>query len=151
MDIKRVQQEDAMGCGVAVLAMLTGQTYQAVKAELLSEMGRPDAFAERGIDFEVINEYLRRKGFAVATLWANCPMTKKPELNFPRVFGPVHYANVEQQSGNWHFVVVTETGSILDPLLDTPPTFDHYKRVGSIRAVYDLNQKEQASTNARSK
>jgi hypothetical protein len=135
--IRYVKQEDAHGCGLAVLAMLTGQTYGQVKSDLL-EMGcdRPDGFAERGIDFEVVNEYLRRKGYAITKMWANCPITKQPNSLVP--FSELCYANVEQQSGNWHFIVIQGDGTILDPLDQSPKTLQSYNRVGSITAVHKL-------------
>jgi hypothetical protein len=56
--IDLVLQSDAKGCCVAVLAMVTGKSYLAVKSETA------DLWKEGGSDYR-INQYLADHGFAV--------------------------------------------------------------------------------------
>lgn len=39
----------------------------------------------------------------------------------PEPFAPIHVGQVQQPSGNAHFVVMLEDGTVLDPLRDGPP------------------------------
>ena len=138
-----VAQEDAKGCGLAVLAMLTHQTYSDVRKHLSQLCGREN-FDERGICNDEVDEYLGIKGFAVIRRFANSPFNMKPRADFPSTFAPIHFANVEQSSGSWHFIVVSKDGKILDPLTKEEKQFSDYRRVGSIAGVYPIASQQNA-------
>lgn len=140
MKVRWIKQEDAHGCGLATLAMLTGKTYGEVKADFLKypkrfESGR---FASRGITYLQIEGYLAEHGYAVARKCGWHPISVRKRKFPPKPFADVHYCEVEQFSNNWHFIVWLGDGTILDPLTDEKKTFADYKRIASVSAVVKL-------------
>ncbi len=114
-----VQQEDAQGCGVAALAMLTGQTYAAVKAEMdadpwVSEGGERD-WATHGLTAHVLDRYLVARGYFLRRIYGAWGIVEPWP---PEPFAPLHFARVTQPSNNGHFVVMDAAGRVLDPLRD---------------------------------
>lgn len=127
-----VGQEDAKGCGVAVIAMLTGRSYADIRAQIGSEVGhgRPVGadWNEHGIIEVTIDRYLQNAGYYMRERF--CGYYEPDVLNEhvviggppyeggwpPPPFAPLHYAKIKQPSGNWHFVVMLDDGAVLDPL-----------------------------------
>ena len=110
----RVSQEDAQGCGLAVLAMITGRTYAEVKAEVESwehdPMQGPKDWSQTGVTHYTLDRFLAGQGYFVQRRFDGWPeLPKEP-------FAPIHYASVQQPSNRGHFVVVLENGDVLDPL-----------------------------------
>lgn len=136
--MKLVRQKHARGCGVAALAMLTGDDYDAV------------AVYFRGIDLDAkglylcgLDDYLVDRGYAIAR--------KKRYLGFfggdgapprepwpPAPFADVHLCEVEvyEKAPVYHFVVMLRDGAVLDPLADGPRRLSDYHRVNSVAGVY---------------
>ena len=109
-----VRQEDAKGCGLAVLAMLTGRTYAEVRERVDAvEVGPSEAprdWARSGCTHYTLDRYLAGEGWFVQRRFATYL-----ELPFAP-FAPIHYAQVVQPSGRGHFVVVLADGTVLDPM-----------------------------------
>lgn len=108
-------QEDAHGCGLAVLAMITGTPYERVKVEIESQdgHGHNGNWNERGLTHISLDRYLTRRGFYRQRRYKH-----ETELGAwpPEPWAPVHYASVKQPSGNGHFVVMDSEGNVLDPM-----------------------------------
>lgn len=106
MQVRWVQQEDNIGCGLACLAMITGKTYQEVKA----------AFApfERGITWWETDSYLVDHGYAIARKFKHAAYCKQNRDWPPAPFGDVHICQVYIPAGG-HFIVALRDGSVLDP------------------------------------
>ncbi len=135
-----VKQEDAKGCGIAAIAMLTGQSYVEVNSHLVKLMNRTaDSFGETGINHLHIDQYLASKGFAIVRRLSFNPFTNRKKRSWPRAFCDAAYCEVEQlATGNWHFVVLLRDGSILDPLHSERKSFGDYKRISSITGVFKV-------------
>ncbi len=141
MKISWVKQEDAHGCGLAVLAMLTGKTYESVKSDFVKLTKRPpESFGERGINHIQLDAYLARCGFAISRSGQYDSFTnKKRRVWPPRAIHDFNYCEVEQAAtGNWHFVVLLRDGSILDPLMPDIRYYSDYKRIASIAGVFHI-------------
>lgn len=108
MIVRWVRQEDAEGCALAVLAMLTGETYADVKAAVDGVEG-PRDWEEHGCTHHTIDRHLATRGWFWQRRydWPDVPLEP---------FAEVHHAQVLQPSGNQHFVVVLGRGAVLDPL-----------------------------------
>lgn len=106
MEIERVFQEDANGCTIACLAMLTGKTYRDARAAYWGESGHPTPLE--------IQRFLMNDGWFVRTVYSSDDFGQWP----PPPFAQAHFAQVTQPSGVGHAVVVREDGVVLDPLLD---------------------------------
>lgn len=108
--VGRVAQADAMGCGIAVLAMLTGHSYADVQATLDRWSGREQDWSREGCTHYWLDRYLAGLGWFVQRryeAWPELPVEP---------FAPIHYASVQQPSNRGHFVVVLANGDVLDPL-----------------------------------
>jgi hypothetical protein len=101
--------------------MILNITY----AEACTAIEASPAHGKRGRDWETggtnhmaLDHVLQEHGFwRQRTYRAWCG-----DENWPPVpWAEVHLCQVDQHSGNSHFVVMTETGMILDPLIETPP------------------------------
>jgi len=109
-----VQQEDAEGCGLAVLAMLTDKTYAEVKAEIDSQdgHGHNGDWSQHGITHITLDRYLITQGFYLQRVYASFGISEWP----PDPWAPRHFAQVTPLSGNSHFVVMDAEGVVLDPM-----------------------------------
>lgn len=111
-EMRWVAQEHPDGCGVAVLAMLTDDTYENVAAAL-----RADPWMEGNgfaLTQPVLEKYLSDRGWYLRRVYVawQTPGCQWP----PEPFAERHYAIVTQPSGNGHFVAVEADGTLLDPL-----------------------------------
>lgn len=113
--VKWVRQEDAEGCGVAVLAMLTGEPYAAVRARIDAEdfHGHSGDWSTNGITHITLDRYLTFHGFYRQRIYEAWRIT---EAWPPKPWAPVHFAQVVQPSNNTHFVVMDAEGHVLDPM-----------------------------------
>lgn len=140
MEVRWVRQEEPHGCGLAALAMLTGQTYAATRADFVAclrlEAEVADGLFERhGHSFFEWDMYLTERGYAVARKflwlrkWKRAPWPCEP-------FGRVHLCEVQhslQHCG--HMVVMLADGTVLDPATAEPKRLADYWRVNSVAAV----------------
>jgi hypothetical protein len=104
-----IYQEDKFGCALACLAMITGQTYQQVKAGILA--WHPDG---NGISELITDSYLADHGYAVARKYPHAAHLKEQRSWPPAPFGAVHLVCVGLPAGG-HLVVMLADGSVLDP------------------------------------
>lgn len=114
-DVQWVRQEDAEGCAVAVIAMLTGLPYTAVREQIDTEEGhghRGD-WATSGVTHITVDRFLIRHGYYLQRVYEGWEITSEWP---PKPWAPVHFASVKQPSGNSHFVVMRADGVVLDPL-----------------------------------
>jgi hypothetical protein len=128
-----VRQEDPQGCGVAVLAMLTDQTYAKVKTDLEADewVKHGGDWTENGIAQPVIERYLMQRRRFITHVYSKRDAGGGP----PSPFAPRHYAIVKQPSNNSHFVAVNADGSVLDPLRDGVHTFTDWDVVNCLVGV----------------
>lgn len=125
-----ILQEDSNGCGIACLAMVTRQTYQQVKAEIL-------AFENKGIHEFIIDSYLADKGYAVARKHPHASYLKAMRSEWPPApFGAVHIVSVSLPAG-FHIVVMRADGIVLDPALGYRHISD-YKEIMHMAAIVKI-------------
>jgi hypothetical protein len=120
LKIVRVEQKNAMGCGVACLAMITGKSYDDIALSF-----DPKQLDEDGLDFATLDAYLAEHGYATRLL----SHARHGESEWPPdPFGPIHICQIRRQKFGdaTHFVVMDRWGGVFDP----DPAFD---RVGSLR------------------
>lgn len=109
MSVRWVRQEDAYGCGLAVLAMLTGRTYAEAKERVRTFQNEPCNWAANGCTHYTLDRFLAGDGWYVQRRYnAWTELSSEP-------FADIHYASVQQPSNNGHFVVVLGDGTVLDP------------------------------------
>src|SRR4051794_20631341 len=101
--INHILQEDSHGCGLACLAMITGQSYQQVKADFAN-------WDQRGVcDFEII-AYLGERGYSWNWMYPACSYkrdvfpdgtwkTHMREVWPPPLWANLHIASVELPAG----------------------------------------------------
>lgn len=108
-----VMQEDAEGCAVATIAMLTGRTYKEVRAQIDGEPwhGHNGDWSADGVSHITVDRLLIAHGYYLQRVYSNMV----PEWP-PPPWSPIHFAQVVQPSGRNHFVVMRADGVVLDPL-----------------------------------
>lgn len=132
--IRWVRQWHASGCGVAVLAMLTGRPYGEIVKRIAGHdgSGHDGDWNAHGVTHLTLDRVLAEEGFWLQRHYAAWhadyeePVTDpapvrravpKPGHTWPpEPWAPVHYASVQQPSGHGHFVVMLADGRVLDPL-----------------------------------
>jgi hypothetical protein len=135
-EMTHVRQEHDHGCGIAVLAMLTDQTYQQVYDDLLATYpGEKTRVTEQGLYHTAMEWYLAQRGYAWRTVYSGWKPTSWP----PEPFAPRHFAQVVQPSGNHHFVVMTEAGTVLDPLSGILTGLGAWGQVDSVYGVWNVD------------
>jgi predicted double-glycine peptidase len=111
-----VLQENAYGCGPACLAMILGISYADACREVEespAHIGRD--WDEHGTNIHAMEHALARHGY----WWRITYKAWEPEGNWPpEPWAVLHLCQVEQPSGNAHFVVMLRNGVVLDPLED---------------------------------
>lgn len=137
-----VRQEHDYGCGIAALAMLTGSTYEDVRAWILDNWQNQIMGYERtgswlsksGVTGPVLDWYLAQRGY----VWRKVYSGWKPDPWPPEPFAPVHVAQVIQPSGMAHFVVLTADGRVLDPMSDSPRSLTEWQQINYVQGVWPI-------------
>lgn len=103
-----VRQEDPDGCGVAVLAMLTGQTFAEVDATV-----KRDA-KDHTVKSHEMSTYLWDRGYFLRRIML---ASLAPEGGWPPApFAPMHYLDVRSPTGaGGHWIAMDDEGGVLDP------------------------------------
>lgn len=111
--MRHVFQKHANGCGVATLAMLTGESYDSLLAEIDSQEGHGHNgdWDANGITHITLDRLLIDRGFFLARVYKDASKAWPPQP-----WAPQHFASVKQSSGNAHFVAMDCAGVVLDPL-----------------------------------
>lgn len=140
--VEWVAQNDTYGCGVAVLAMLFGISYQEAKA-------RFPAYdpAKHGIH---VDDVLVDFGYALATKWNTfhwrffCNSREEPRNPWPpEPFASTHICKVRVTANSpcFHWVVMLADGKVLDPLTPEPKRLTDYDTVVSVSAVVPVGER----------
>lgn len=123
-----------MGCGVAVLAMLTGKTYEDVAAAFPEK-----DLTESGIDLFEMDGYMRARGFYRTDqrkAYRHGTMEKTDPWP-PEPYADLHLCNVHVYP--WspcnHWVLMLADGSVLDPVSPYPWRLTDYDAVNSVVAI----------------
>lgn len=128
--IKRVQQEYAMGCGVACVATVAQRPYKEVAALL------PGWDGSSGKTHNVIGELLHHFEFAYSILYQTCQFTNEAREVWPvPPFADSHIVCVDSPIGA-HYVVWLRSGAVLDPARDGVKALSDYGRIHHIIGVY---------------
>lgn len=110
-----VRQEHAGGCGPACVAMILDIAYADACALIEASPAHGDRrdWETGGTNHVALDHVLQAHGF-----WRQRSYRSwEPAGNWPPApWAPVHIAQVEQPSGNAHFVVMHGAGYVLDPL-----------------------------------
>lgn len=131
--LRVVRQGHANGCALAALAMVTGQTYDEVVADFTARWpGEPLNLDERGLYHGDTEWYLAINGYVWRYLYAGWKHDPWP----PEPFAPIHIAAVKQPSGNQHYVIVTDDGTVLDPLDDQPKSLAAWEKVNNVMGIW---------------
>lgn len=109
-----VRQEDRCGCGIACLAMITGQSYHEVKSAWPTDWD----FQEDGILIDDAMQYLGDRGIPYDrryrfALGRNRVGRQQLREGWPQVFAPIHIISV---NGSRHDVVLLADGTVFDPM-----------------------------------
>jgi hypothetical protein len=115
-----VRQADPCGCVVAALAMVTGRSYEEVKAYFI------------GCDFQsegISHDVMQRNGLVQAR--------RKPWPCAP--WAPAHLMGID---GGRHCVVLLRDGTVLDPNQDAPRRIEDVGDVSYILGVFQVSEIE---------
>lgn len=127
--IHRVEQQDSNGCVLACIAMVTGQSYEEVKAGF-------DRIDAAGISEFRLRAYLAECGYAAAIKYPHySPLNVDREIWPPKPFGKVHIVF----TGN-HAIVMLRNGTVYDPAPghDKPRHIKDYRDIHLMMAVTKL-------------
>jgi hypothetical protein len=134
--VKYIPQEDIHGCGIAVLAMLTGKSYQDVRAEFQPR------YIEKGMTEWSMNAYLAEHGYAVAHKYPHyMPQLKHRDVWPPEPFAPMHYCCMLTPNNTHHYVVMLADGSIVDPATSKTQAYKDYTSVQNVAGVMRMSLK----------
>jgi len=129
-----VRQKDVNGCVVASLAMVTGKTYEDVRAHTLFDRLADE---KHGCGPREPEAYLREHGFAWQLLHRCMPPGNTWLVDWPPVpWADAHVVEVRMPSNSYHCVVLLRSGTVLDPFCDEPRRLSDYPEVISVRAVF---------------
>lgn len=143
-----VGQKDHGGCGAAIVAMILGCTYDEAKAQIDASPCH-----EKPIDWNVGTSHIEVDyvlgqhgwfGHHVYIAWQQqvVKIDDKPpywELKPgavwpPEPFAPIHYAQV--MDGKFcHFVVMLDTGAVLDPMIPGHFSLSDWPTVANVRGL----------------
>jgi hypothetical protein len=127
-----IGQEDTHGCGLAVLAMLTGRSYADAKVDVDAMEQRergPRDWNVEGCTHYTLDRYLAQR------YWMQRRYVSWGEPLVP--FAPIHYASVQQPSNNAHFVVLLADGTVLDPMREGRFTLADWPGVNQVVGLLD--------------
>lgn len=128
-----MRQEDAYGCGVAAMAMLTGRTYAEVKASFTND------FSGGGHSVFMWDQYLAEHGYGTARKYRY--LYGRERAVWPcEPFADVHLCLVHVVEGPGHMVVLLRDGTVLDPLTPEPRRLSDYAGVSDIAAVVPIGR-----------
>lgn len=127
--MRYIPQKDKHGCGVAVLAMLTNQSYDVVKDYLSSVPNVGDI--DTGISDFVMRFYLYEFNYAVAMRFPTIMLSKTPRENL-EPFSDVAFACVDNPA---HYIVLFRDGTVLDPARPKRRHITEYNKINHIGAV----------------
>jgi hypothetical protein len=132
--VRHVRQEDASGCMVACLAMVTGRSYAEIR-QYFVEHGRTFEGGDgAGITEFDAEFYLADLGFAIARKyrwrWANVQRSEWPTPPF----APVHILGVRGSGA--HGVVLLPDRTVLDLFIDSPRTLADYPEIAYMIGVF---------------
>lgn len=133
-NLARVAQEDAYGCGLATLAMLTGHSYDQVKRNF-DAWDRPSwDWDKSGCTHIEVDRYLGWQRMAVIRKYG--AWYPSWERVTPEPFAPLHYAQVQQPSNSNHFVVMLADGAVLDPYREGVYSLSDWPVVNQLVGVF---------------
>lgn len=129
MKINWVQQLDDAGCGIAVCAMLTNQSYEQTKTEMVN-------IYHGGLDIEHIDAYLSEKGYFVRRFYKLNSVTEEIRQDWPAFPSKICIASViaSSESDKVHYVLVIN-GIVYDPATVTIKNLNEYVKVIWIAGV----------------
>lgn len=137
--IKLIRQEDADGCLVACMAMVTGKTYAEVKAAFPREN-----VAERGLIHYHMFDFLSGEGFAFSWFqkyrWSGAD--KEREV-WPMEFtAEAAICGVDAGRGgeNSHGIVALRDGRVLDPA-HGERRWNDYQKFGYVMPLWDVRDR----------
>lgn len=134
--IQWVQQEDAMGCGIACVAMIAGISYQSV-AVMVSQPIR-----QQGMTHYTVMDLLHRFAIPYQFLWRTDQLRQAQRNPWP----PLPFANAHIVQVDNHYIVWTLDNKILDPARPIPLPLDAYETPRSILGCWPISQKSNTST-----
>ncbi len=126
--IQHVVQQERMGCGVACVAMLSGKTYQQVRALFDPDHPKRD-FVNSGLNDLVMPQLLRAAGLAGVITYPYNPLTGERRTEWPLLPAGDAIFCVQSDQGA-HYVVRDKFGVVYDPaLMKTKQSLDRYAEV----------------------
>ncbi len=131
--MKWVHQEDAQGCGIACLAMVTGVSYGQVREEFAP------GWEDNGFTTFELDTFLAEHGYATSRKYKCITHQRRDRETWPpEAWGDVHIACV-----GTHFVVWLRDGTVLDPATPDARRLSDYSTVGSVAVVQRIREAAQ--------
>lgn len=143
MKVQWVRQEDRLGCSIAVLAMITGLSYQDVRAAVGFNGNLGSSCGARQV------EWLREHGFETTICFHKtspaCPADYDRRADFIPVARPyLLWLSVGPRVGEgiWrHSVLQLPDGTIWDPEHSAPRRLTDYPELWQVRVVVPMEAK----------
>lgn len=133
MDVPYIAQGDVDGCLVACVAMVTGCTYEEIRARVAPSY-------QGGIHTVIAHDLLADLGYAVMVRYRHIPHLRRDREVWPcPPFAPVHICGVNVPSGH-HAVVLRADGRVLDPWNPARTSLAHpdYRSVDHIDGIFKV-------------
>jgi hypothetical protein len=137
-NVRWVRQEEHMGCIVACIAMVTGQTYAEARAAFAPDR---DFAVQGGSPVFDVDWQLAKAGFATARVWKSWHAKPDEPWQPPFVPGHVHVVQVDTHpKAGAHSVVLLPDGTVLDPDTPTPRRISDYRAVETFETVVPIDR-----------
>lgn len=135
--LKYIKQRGGHDCGIAALAMATGNDYEAIYRDLGEACD-----AREGINDLHLFWWCWKNGWAYQQVWRHEPKGKEYPMraNWPlHPFAPSSICQVEVPSG-YHYVALDFDGRVYDPYHGERQTLIHpdYKSVSFIMGLWNV-------------
>jgi hypothetical protein len=132
-----VKQEEAMGCGVACLAMVLNEDYFTARLRF-----KRQDFTSKGMLHLTLDRRVAEAGFSIQRLYPG-----KGKSWPPLPFAPVHICRVRVPGakgrflGSFHYVVMDKDGVVFDPSWEEQFIPHDYPRVLDVAGLFPVARK----------
>lgn len=151
--IRWVRQEHAKGCSLAVLAMITGESYDTIRAEVdqhRNSTGHSGDWDTSGIGHMDVDRVLFNHGFWTQRVFIGWYRRRLDRTNAddpvryemlpgavwpPEPWAPMHHCEVEQPNRHGHAVFMDGEGRVLDPLREGVFSLSDWPRVNNVAGI----------------
>lgn len=136
LPIKMVLQKEPSGCGIAVVAMVTGKPYEEVRQYIHLDRD----FTKEGMYDSELEDLLEVFGFSWQSRGRHQPRLSSVREVWPSLpFAPLHIVQVKNlPDKRYHYVVLLPDGQVMDPWWGVIQGLHRYPQILQMHGVWKI-------------